>query len=83
MNLEQMKKEIESLGKTPAAEKMYPITSEWVPVTDVLAIINRFEKHWKNMTGPDESRKHWENESPGVLPLKTRFRNILFEKRME
>lgn len=29
------------------AEKIYPITSEWVPVTDVLAIINRFEKHWK------------------------------------
>ena len=29
------------------AEKLYPITSEWVPVTDVLAIINRFEKHWK------------------------------------
>jgi hypothetical protein len=48
MNVEQMKKEIESLGKSPAAEKMYPITSNWVPISDVLAIINRFEKHWKN-----------------------------------
>ncbi len=48
MNVEQLKKEIESLGKSPAAEKMYPITSNWVPVSDVLAIINRFEKHWKN-----------------------------------
>jgi hypothetical protein len=48
MNLEQVKKEIEDLGKSPAAEKMYPITSEWVPLSDVLAIIERFEKHWKN-----------------------------------
>jgi len=47
MNLEQVKKEIENLGKSPAAEKMYPITSDWVPISDVLAIINRFEKHWK------------------------------------
>lgn len=48
MNVGQMKKEIENLGKSPAAEKMYPITSNWVPLSDVLAIINRFEKHWKN-----------------------------------
>jgi hypothetical protein len=48
LNLEQVKKEIENLGKSPAAEKMYPITSEWVPISDVLAIINRFEKHWRN-----------------------------------
>ena len=48
MNLKQVKQEIESLGRSPAAEKVYPITSDWVPVPDVLAIINRFEKHWKN-----------------------------------
>jgi hypothetical protein len=48
MNVEQMKKEIENLGNSPATEKMYPITSNWVPISDVLAIINRFEKHWKN-----------------------------------
>jgi hypothetical protein len=47
MNLLQVKNEISELGKTPAAEKMYPITSDWVPITDVLAIIRRFEKHWK------------------------------------
>jgi len=47
MNLDQVKEEIKGLRKTPVAEKMYPITSDWVPVTDVLAIINRFEKHWK------------------------------------
>ncbi len=48
MNLEQVKREIKELGKSPIAEKTYPITSDWVPVTDVLAIINRFEKYWKN-----------------------------------
>ena len=48
MNLQQVKKEIENLGMSPAAEKMYPITSNWVPLTDVLAILNRFEKHWKS-----------------------------------
>jgi hypothetical protein len=48
MNLQEVKNEIEALGKSPAAEKMYPITSDWVPITDVLAIINRFEKDWTN-----------------------------------
>lgn len=47
MNLEQVKREIKDLGQSSVAEKMYPITMDWVPVTDVLAIINRFEKHWK------------------------------------
>jgi len=47
MNLEQAKCEVKGLGKSPVAEKMYPITSEWVPLPDVLAVINRFEKHWK------------------------------------
>lgn len=48
MNLEQVKREISDLGESPVAEKMYPITSDSVPLPDVLAIINRFEKHWKN-----------------------------------
>lgn len=48
MDLKQVRQEIETLGKSPAAEKVYPITSEWVPITDVLAVINRFEKHWRN-----------------------------------
>ena len=47
MNLAQVKSEIKDLGKKPATERMYPITSDWVPVTDVLAIINRFEKYWR------------------------------------
>jgi hypothetical protein len=47
MNIEEVKREIKELGRSPIAEKMYPITSDWVPITDVLAIINRFEKHWR------------------------------------
>lgn len=47
MDLEQVKREIKQLERSPVAEKMYPITSSWVPVTDVLAILTRFEKHWK------------------------------------
>jgi hypothetical protein len=47
MNLLQLKSEISELSKTPASEKMYPITSNWVPITDVLAIIQRFDKHWE------------------------------------
>ncbi len=47
MNLNQVKQEIAELGKTPASEKMYPITSKWVPLPDVMAIISRFEKHWR------------------------------------
>lgn len=45
--MQQVKNEIRDLRKSPAAEKVYPITSDWVPITDVLAIINRFEKHWR------------------------------------
>jgi hypothetical protein len=48
MNLDQVKREVSAISKIPAAEKMYPITSDWVPITDVLAIIQRFEKYWKN-----------------------------------
>ena len=54
LNLEQVKQEIKDLGKSPVAEKMYPISSDWVPVTDVLAILNRFEKNWKKY---QESKK--------------------------
>ena len=48
MNLQEMKREVEALGKSPVAEKVYPITSDWVPLPDVLAIIKRFEKDWKH-----------------------------------
>jgi hypothetical protein len=52
MNLDEVKREIMKLRKSPLAEKMYPIPSDWVPITDVLAIICRFEKHWKHFRTP-------------------------------
>jgi len=55
MNLVQVKREIEELGKSPVAQKMFPITSDWVPVTDVLAIISRFEKHWKQFKDKEKN----------------------------
>ena len=56
MDLVQVKREIADLSTIPASEKMYPITSEWVPLPDVLAIISRFEKHWKEVSKKDEGQ---------------------------
>ena len=55
MNLEEVKREIKQLELSPVAEKMYPITSSWVPVTDVLAILTRFEKHWQEYRNKKEN----------------------------
>jgi len=54
MDLEQVRKEIEDLAKTPVSEKMYPITSNWVPISDVMAVRNRFEKHWRSQKIPKD-----------------------------
>ena len=62
MNLTQVKREITELGKTPASEKMYPITSEWVPLPDVMAIIARFEEHLKQLLKKDENAARMMNE---------------------
>lgn len=47
MKLRELKIEIEESSKTLFGEKAYPITSNWIPVTDALAIIDRFEKEWR------------------------------------
>jgi hypothetical protein len=47
LNIAQLKQEIIELGRSPVAEKMYPVTSSWVPLTDVLAVVERFERHWR------------------------------------
>jgi len=66
MDLEQVRKEIENLSKTPVSEKMYPITSDWVPISDVMAVLNRFEKHWRNYKIPkDDSAGKLINEILG------------------
>jgi hypothetical protein len=44
MKLDELRAEIEQSAKSPYGEKMYPITSDWIPVTDVLAIVDRFER---------------------------------------
>ena len=47
MKLRELKIEIEESSKNLFGEKAYPITSNWIPVTDALAIIDRFEKEWR------------------------------------
>jgi hypothetical protein len=47
MRLSELRTEIQQSAKNPVAEKAYPITSDWIPVTDVLAIVDRFEKEWR------------------------------------
>lgn len=47
MKLPQLRTEIEESTKNLFGEKAYPITSDWIPVTDVLAIIDRFEREWR------------------------------------
>ena len=47
MRLRQLRTEIQESAKNLFGEKAYPITSDWIPVTDVLAIIDRFEKEWR------------------------------------
>jgi hypothetical protein len=68
MNLKQVKEEIRDLGSSPVAGRMYPITSDWVPITDVLAILNRFEKHWKKYQEGEKSEAETKlvNEILGV-----------------
>jgi hypothetical protein len=47
MKLRELRTEIQQSAKNPVAEKAYPITSDWIPLTDVLAIVDRFEKEWR------------------------------------
>lgn len=65
MNLTQVKRELTELGKTPASEKMYPITSEWVPLPDVMAVIDRFERHWRQLSKKDDNMARMLNEILG------------------
>ena len=47
MKLRELRIEIEESSKNLFGEKAYPVTSNWVPVTDALAVIDRFEKEWR------------------------------------
>jgi hypothetical protein len=48
MNLDDAEREIVRLGRLgrlPLAKRVYLIPSDWVPLTDVLAVLTRFRKH--------------------------------------
>lgn len=47
LRLSELRTEIQQSAKSPLAEKAYPVTSDWIPVTDVLAIVDRFEEEWR------------------------------------
>ena len=71
MKLGELKFEIQQSAKSPYGEKLYPITSDWIPVTDVLAIIDRFERDLRRQfnsvlaTAKSQSKKEVEE-----LPLR-------------
>jgi hypothetical protein len=44
MNLDELRAEIQQSASSLYGEKTYPITSDWIPVTDLLAIVDRFER---------------------------------------
>ncbi len=44
MNLSDLRQELKDKSKTPFGERYYPITSEWIPIADALALVDRFEK---------------------------------------
>jgi hypothetical protein len=44
MKLSELHAEIERIAKSPYGDKLHPMTPGWVPVTDVLAIVDRFER---------------------------------------
>jgi hypothetical protein len=62
MDLKQVRAEIQEKTKSPPAEKFYPITSNWIPVPDVLAILDRYERYWRGQSEklldkPDENAR--------------------------
>lgn len=56
-NLGEVKHEIIKLGRSPLSERVYPIPSDWVPLTDVLAILTRFTKHWTEFRPQTEGKE--------------------------
>ncbi len=48
MRLADLKIEIEKFAKSPYVDRLYPITSDWVPITDILAIVDRFERQLRD-----------------------------------
>ena len=66
MKLGELRLEIQQSATSPYGEKLYPITSDWIPVTDVLAIVDRFERELRRQfdsvlaTAKSQSKKEIE-----------------------
>ena len=48
MRLSELKSEIQKFAKSPYVDRLYPITSDWVPITDILVIVDRFERQLRD-----------------------------------
>jgi hypothetical protein len=44
LKVSDLRQEIQMFGKSPYVERTYPLTSDWVPIADVLSVIDRFER---------------------------------------
>ena len=72
MRLSELKREIEKFAKSPYADRLYPITSDWVPITDILAIVDRFERQLHDQLESAQKRsKSMPRESENRLLVET------------
>jgi len=72
MRLNELKREIEKFAKSPYVDRLYPITSDWVPITDILAIVDRFERQLHDQLESAQKRsKSMPRESENRLLVET------------
>ena len=63
-----MKRQIEKSAKSPYVDRLYPITSDWVPITDILAIVDRFERQLRDqLESAQKKSKSMSRESENRL----------------
>lgn len=78
MRLRELRTQIEQIGGSLLHEKAYPVTSDWIPVPDTLALIDRFEKDLRRDFGSSLSNlKSYTREQ--LIELLQRINNTLFE----
>jgi hypothetical protein len=62
LKFSQLKAEVKQSARNLYGEKSYPLTSDWIPVADVLAIVDRFERQLheqlKSITESTKSQAH-------------------------
>jgi hypothetical protein len=73
MKLSDLKAEIQKSAKSLYGEKLYPITLDWIPVNDVFAIVDRFERDLRGRfnssfaTDKSQSKKKTEELLRGIV----------------